>query len=54
MGLARSTFYKDSRSRVDDTALVELIHVIRDESPRYGYQRITTQLRDDQSANREL
>ena len=47
MGLARSTFYRRSRSTVDDTALVERIHAICAEFPRYGYRRVTAQLRLD-------
>ena len=47
MGLARSTLYRRSRSEVDDTALVERIHTICDEFPRYGYRRVTAQLNAD-------
>lgn len=45
MGIARSTFYKASQPRMDATALVEQIHAIRDEFPRYGYRRVTAALR---------
>jgi putative transposase len=47
MGLARSTFYKNSRSVADDTSLVERIHAIAEELPGYGYRRITAQLQAD-------
>jgi putative transposase len=47
MGLARSTYYQPSRSQADATALVERIHAICAEFPRYGYRRVTAQLRLD-------
>ena len=45
MGLARSTFDKSSRSAADDTSLVEHIHAIAEEFPRYGYRRNTAYLK---------
>lgn len=45
MGVARSSFYRDSRAVVDDTALVERMHALAEEWPRYGYRRMAAQLR---------
>jgi putative transposase len=45
MGVPRSSYYRDSRAAIDDTALVERMHVIAEEWPRYGYRRMTAQLR---------
>ncbi len=47
MGLARSTYYRDSTGATDETALVERIGRLCDEMPRYGYRRVTAQLRLD-------
>jgi putative transposase len=44
MGIPRSSYYRDSRTVVDDTALVERMHVLAEEWPRYGYRRMAAQL----------
>ncbi len=45
MAIARSSYYRDSRTVVDDTALVERMHGLAEEWPRYGYRRMAAQLR---------
>ena len=36
MGIARSTCYATPKGSSDDTALVEVMHAIKDESEAYG------------------
>jgi putative transposase len=40
MGIARSTFYDAPTMVVDDTALVEAMHAIKDEFEAYGWRRM--------------
>lgn len=47
MGIPRSSFYRESRAIVDDTALVERMHGLAEAWPRYGYRRMTAQLRSE-------
>ena len=45
MGMARSTYYREPQSPVDDTALVEAMHAIKDEFEAYGWRRMQAELR---------
>ncbi len=45
MGIARSTCYREPQSPVDDTALVEAMHEIKDEFEAYGWRRMQAELR---------
>ena len=45
MGIARSTYYRASNGSVDDTALVEAMHNIKDEFEAYGCRRMQVALR---------
>ena len=45
MGIARSTCYREPQSPVDDTALVEAMHAIKDEFEAYGWRRMQAELR---------
>jgi putative transposase len=45
MGLARSTYYDRPAKKVDDTALVEAMFAIGEESEAYGYRRMGAALR---------
>lgn len=45
MGIARSTFYDTSAGGVDDTALVEAMHAVKDEFEAYGWRRMRAALR---------
>lgn len=45
MGVPRSSYYRDSRAVVDDTALVERMHALAEDWPHYGYRRMAAQLR---------
>ena len=45
MGIARSSYYRAPQSPVDDTALVEAMHVIKDEFEAYGWRRLQAALR---------
>jgi putative transposase len=45
MGIPRSSCFRDSRTVVDDTALVERMHGLAEEWPRYGHRRMAAQLR---------
>jgi putative transposase len=45
MGIPRSSYYRDSRTVVDDTAVVERMHDLAEEWPHYGYRRMAAQLR---------
>jgi putative transposase len=45
MGIARSSFYDKSRSRMDDTSLVEATAAICDEFEAYGWRRVQAALR---------
>jgi putative transposase len=45
MGIARSSYCRDNRTVLDDTALVERMHSLAEEWPRYGYRRMAAQLR---------
>ena len=48
MNLARSTYYYRPKGRCkDDEALIERIEAICAEFPRYGYRRVTAQLRHE-------
>ncbi len=48
MGLARSTYYHESKGQpIDEGRLMTPITEICAEFPRYGYRRITAQLRED-------
>ena len=40
MGIARSTYYHEPKGTADDTALVEAMHVIKDEFEAYGWRRM--------------
>ena len=44
MGIARSTFYDAPMMVVDDTALVEAMHAIKDEFEAYGWRRMQAAL----------
>jgi putative transposase len=44
MGIARSTFYETPAGGVDDTALVEAMHAIKDEFEAYGWRRMQVAL----------
>jgi putative transposase len=45
MGIARSSFYADPTAAVDDTALVEAMHAIKDDFEAYGWRRMQAALR---------
>jgi putative transposase len=45
MGIARSSFYEEPMVAHDDTAIVELIAAICDESEFYGWRRVRAELR---------
>jgi putative transposase len=45
MGIARSSFYDAPVAAVDDTALVEAMHAIKDEFEAYGWRRMQAALR---------
>jgi putative transposase len=45
MGIPRSSYYRDNRAAVDDTALVERMHALAENWPHYGYRRMAAQLR---------
>jgi putative transposase len=48
MGLARSTYYDEIKGQpIDEGQLMAHITEICAEFPRYGYRRITAQLRED-------
>jgi len=47
MGIARSTFYDTPMKGVDDTALVEAMHAIKDEFEAYGWRRMQAALRHE-------
>lgn len=47
MGIARSSFYADPKPAGDDTALVEAMHVIKDEFEAYGWRRMQAALRHE-------
>ena len=48
MNLARSTYYYHPRGRGrDDEELIGRIEATCEEFPRYGYRRVTAQLRHD-------
>jgi putative transposase len=48
MNLARSSYYEEpAAQRIEDAAIVERIGDICAEFPRYGYRRVTAQLRRD-------
>ena len=44
MGIARSTYYDKPKRAVDDTALVEAMHVLKDEFEAYGWRRMQAAL----------
>ena len=44
MGIARSTYYDAPKRAVDDTALVEVMHAIKDEFEAYGWRRMQAAL----------
>lgn len=44
MGVARSTYYDTPKRAVDDTALVETMHAIKDEFEAYGWRRMQAAL----------
>ena len=44
MGIARSTFYDAPIRATDDTALVEAMHVIKDDFEAYGWRRLQAAL----------
>lgn len=44
MGIARSTYYDEPKRAVDDTALVEAMHAIKDEFEAYGWRRMQAAL----------
>lgn len=44
MGVARSTYYDTPKRAVDDTALVEAMHAIKDEFESYGWRRMQAAL----------
>lgn len=45
MGIARSTFYDAPMMVVDDTALVEAMHAIKDEFEAYGWRHLSGRYR---------
>lgn len=45
MGIARSTFYDTPAGGMDDTALVEAMHAVKDEFEAYGWRRMQAALR---------
>ena len=45
MGIARSTYYAESRGSTDDTVLVEAMHATKDEFEAYGWRRMQAALR---------
>ena len=45
MGIARSTYYDKPKGSADDTALVEVMHAIKDEFEAYGWRRMQAALR---------
>lgn len=45
MEIARSSFYADPSPGADDTALVEAMHVIKDDFEAYGWRRMQAALR---------
>ena len=45
MGIARSTFYDPPAGGMDDTALVEAMHAVKDEFEAYGWRRMQAALR---------
>lgn len=45
MGIARSTFYATPGMGVDDTALVEAMHAVKDDFEAYGWRRMQAALR---------
>jgi hypothetical protein len=45
MGIARSTFYDAPTMVVDDTALVEAMHAIKDEFEAYGWRHFPRRYR---------
>jgi len=48
MGLARSTYYDEIKGQpIEEGRLTAHVTEICAEFPRYGYRRITAQLRDD-------
>jgi putative transposase len=44
MGIARSTYYDKPKRAVDDTALVEAMHALKDEFEAYGWRRMQAAL----------
>ena len=44
MGIARSTYYDTPKRGADDTALVEAMHLIKDEFEAYGWRRMQAAL----------
>lgn len=44
MGIARSTYYDAPKRAVDDTALVDAMHAIKDEFEAYGWRRMQAAL----------
>ena len=44
MGIARSPYYDEPQGSADDTALVEAMHVIKDEFEAYGWRRMQAAL----------
>ena len=44
MGIVRSTYYDEPKRAVDDTALVEAMHAIKDEFEAYGWRRMQAAL----------
>ncbi len=48
MGLARSTYYDENKGQpIEEVRLITRITEICAEFPRYGYRRVTAQLRED-------
>jgi putative transposase len=47
MGIARSGVYARSAADVDNTALVEAMHAVKDEFEAYGWRRMQAALRQD-------
>ena len=45
MGIARSTYYRETEGSADDTALVEAMHAIKGEFEAYGWRRMQAALR---------
>lgn len=45
MGITRSTYYDLPARAVDDTALVEAMHAVKDEFEAYGWRRMQAALR---------